>query len=137
MLNEPHPLPNPPAVYFPGAEEGWLDWVAGLTSLHRLHLTAALLRLQPEEGLLCLRPLRRTLRVLRLDGCMLLTDTGVPLLAQLRCGGEGQDTGLVTGWPWGSSEGRVGACQGMLVGFCLPTWKLEVCTHLQLSKPTC
>lgn len=70
-------------VYFPGAEESWLEWAAGLTSLNRLHLTAALLRLQPEEGLLRLLPLRRTLRALRLDGCMLLTDTGVPLLAQL------------------------------------------------------
>ncbi|KAI7842734.1 hypothetical protein COHA_003663 [Chlorella ohadii] len=70
-------------VYFPAADEGWLDWATGLTSLQRLHLTAALLRLQPEDGLQCLLPLRRHLRSLRLDGCMLLTDEGVPLLAQL------------------------------------------------------
>ena len=77
----------PPAVYFPAADEGWLDWATGLTSLQRLHLTAALLRLQPEDGLQCLLRLRRHLRSLRLDGCMLLTDEGVPLLAQLRCSG--------------------------------------------------
>lgn len=49
-----------------------------------MHLTAAPLRLQPEDGLQCVLPLRRHLRALRLDGCVLLTDAGVPLLAQLR-----------------------------------------------------
>ena len=70
-------------VYFPSADEGWLDWAAGLTGLHKLRLTAALLRIQPEEGLACLAPLARHLRALRLDGCVQLTDAGVPLLAWL------------------------------------------------------
>lgn len=63
---------------------GWLDWASGLHQLHRLRLTAAVTWLQPEEGLAALLPLRRRLSTLRLDGCVLLTDVGAPMLAQLR-----------------------------------------------------
>lgn len=75
----------PAAVFFPSAQEGWLDWAVGLTRLQELRLKAATMRLQPEEGLRCLLPLRHSLQALRLDGCVLLTDAGAPTLAQLRC----------------------------------------------------
>lgn len=71
-------------VFFPAALDGWLDWAAGLRSLQDLRLTAAVLRLQAEDGLAALLPLKATLRELRLDGCVLLTDTGAAVLAQLR-----------------------------------------------------
>lgn len=70
-------------VFFPAALDGWLDWAAGLGSLQELRLTAAVLRLQPEEGLAALLPLQAQLRELRLDGCVLLTDTGAAVLAQM------------------------------------------------------
>ena len=73
------------AVLYPSADPCWLDFAVGLACLRQLRLTAAQMRLQPEEGLACLLPLRGTLSALRLDGCMLLTDAGAALLAQLRC----------------------------------------------------
>lgn len=54
------------AVFFPDEDPQWLQWAAGL-SLKELRLTAAPLRLQPEEGLAALLPHRR-LAALRLDG---------------------------------------------------------------------
>ena len=41
------------------------------------------MRLQPEEGLAALLPLAGRLLALRLDGCLLLTDAGAGVLAQL------------------------------------------------------
>ena len=76
-----------PAVLYPAADPCWLDFAVGLSCLRDLRLTAAQLRLQPEEGLACLLPLRGSLAALRLDGCLLLTDAGASLLAQLRCAG--------------------------------------------------
>jgi hypothetical protein len=72
-------------VLYPEADPCWLDFATGLSCLKELRLTAAQLRLQPEGGLACLLPLRGSLAVLRLDGCMLLTDAKAALLAQLRC----------------------------------------------------
>lgn len=89
----PH-LPPPrccrPAVFFPAAVEGWLDWAASLGSLRELRLAAAPMRLQSEEdGLRSLLPLQSQLQGLRLDGCMVLSDAGTLLLAQFRCGSAG------------------------------------------------
>ena len=41
------------------------------------------MRLQPEEDLAALLPLAGRLLALRLDGCLLLTDAGAGVLAQL------------------------------------------------------
>ena len=76
-------LPCLLAVLYPAAAPCWLDFAADLGCLRELCLTAAQLRLQPEEGLACLLPLRSSLAALRLDGCLLLTDAGAALLAQL------------------------------------------------------
>ncbi|KAL4427784.1 hypothetical protein ABPG75_001873 [Micractinium tetrahymenae] len=62
---------------------GWLRWASALHQLHTLRLTAAVTWLQPEEGLAALLPLRRRMASLRLDGCVLLTDSGAAVLAQL------------------------------------------------------
>ncbi|PSC74844.1 F-box LRR-repeat 14 [Micractinium conductrix] len=70
-------------VFFPDAAPGWLDWASGLRCLQELRLAAAMTHLQPEESLAALLPLRRCLTDLRLDGCLLLTDAGAQLLAQL------------------------------------------------------
>jgi hypothetical protein len=71
------------AVFWPDPDPDWLAWAPALPRLRSLRLTAARMHLQPEEGLAALLPLRRTLAELRLDGCVLLTPEGAPLLAQL------------------------------------------------------
>lgn len=71
-------------VYFgPAADPGWLDWASELRALRCLALRAAVLRLQPEEGLGALAPLAPTLTSLTLRGCVLLGDAGCAALAAL------------------------------------------------------
>ena len=70
------------AVHYPRACSAWLAFAAGLVRLERLSIGAAVLRLQPEEGLGELATLRH-LTHLRLDGVVLLTEAGVPALAAL------------------------------------------------------
>ena len=70
-------------MFFPEASPTWLDWLPGLRLLRQLRLAAAQMRLQPDEGLTALLPLAGRLLALRLDGCLLLTDAGAGVLAQL------------------------------------------------------
>lgn len=71
------------SVHFPDCQPDWLGLAAGLTSLRRLALAAAVIRLQPEAGLAALAPLSLRLVALRLGGCLLLTDPGATALAAL------------------------------------------------------
>eukprot|EP00887_Chlorella_sp_A99_P003147 scaffold9.g3147.t1 len=70
-------------VHFTGAHANWLAFAGELPGLRSLALRAAVVRLQPEEGLSALAPLRGRLARLRLQGAVLLTDTGAALLARL------------------------------------------------------
>jgi hypothetical protein len=71
-------------VHFPDARAGWLDWASPLAALRSLRLAGAPMRLQPEQGLDALLPLRSCLTALALTDCLLLTDAGVARLAPLR-----------------------------------------------------